>query len=55
MTESEEKAKLLKDALKIVDELSKLHPYDAPTDEEDVEILIVKANKLTRKRLWKLN
>lgn len=54
MTEAEEKAKLIKDSLKIVDELSKLHPYDAPTDEEDVEILIEKANKLTHNRHWKL-
>ena len=54
MTEEQEKAKLIKDALQLIDELGKLHPYDAPTDEEDVEILIEKAKKLTRNRLWKL-
>lgn len=54
MTEAEEKAKLIKDALKIVDELGKLHPY-VFADEEDVEILVEEANKLRKNRLWKLN
>ena len=53
MTESEEKAKLLKDALKIVNKLSELHPYEK-RDEEVVEILIEKANKLTHNRYWRL-
>ena len=53
MTEEQEKAKLIKDALKIVDELGKLHPY-VFADEEDVEILVEEANKLTKSRHWRL-
>jgi len=54
MTEAEEKAKLIKDALKIVDALGKLHPFSPQEDEEDVEILVEKADKLRRNRNWKL-
>ena len=52
MTEEQEKAKLIKDALKIVDELGKL--YYESTNEQDAEILIGKAYKLTKSRHWKL-
>lgn len=56
-----ETARLLKEALKIVDELAKndLADVDYPFDGDDFDYqnlqeLIEKAQKLTKNRLWKL-
>jgi hypothetical protein len=52
-----EKAKLIKDALKIVDKLSKMDADDIfanDDDREELEDLIEKAQKLTKNKLWKL-
>jgi hypothetical protein len=46
-----QKANLIKDALKIVDELATLDIHD---DRDEVDELIDKAIKLKRHRLWKL-
>jgi hypothetical protein len=46
-----QKANLIKDALKIVDELAALDIHD---DRDEVEDLIDKAIKLKKHRLWKL-
>jgi len=54
MTENEEKAKLIKDALLIVDKLSK-YDIDDPDDINDVSDLIDNAKRLTRNKHWKLN
>jgi hypothetical protein len=57
MAEEREKAQLIKDALKIVDNLSKMDADDIfanDDDREELEELIDKANKLTKNRLWKL-
>ncbi len=57
MTEGQEKAELIKSALKIVDELSKIEWDDMGMDEEDMkhlEALNKRAKKLTKNRLWKL-
>jgi len=57
LAEDHEKAKLLKESLKIVDKLSKMDADDifANDDErEDLEDLIEEAKKLTKHRLWKL-
>ena len=48
---------LLKNALKIVDELAKIDWNDMGMDEEDMEhfeALNKRAKKLTKNRLWKL-
>ena len=52
-----EKAKLIKDALKIVDELGKMDIDDIhhnDDDREELEELIEKAKKLKKNKLWKL-
>lgn len=52
-----EKARLIKDALKIVDELGKLDEEYIMTDEDDyekLEKLIKKAKELKKNKLWKL-
>ena len=46
-----QKTNLIKEALKIVNELAKLDIHD---DKDDVENLIDKAEKLTKHRLFKL-
>jgi hypothetical protein len=53
-----EKAKLIKNALKIVDELSKMDADGIFANDDEMEALedlIEKAKKLTKNRLWKLN
>lgn len=45
--------RLLKESLKIVDDLGKLDVYDYE-DDEKLEDLIIKARKLRRNRLWRL-
>jgi len=58
MTESEEKAKLLKDALKIVDELATFGFQDTDDlihSEYELSLLVKRAKNLKRNRLWKLN
>ena len=61
MANEKETAKILKESLLIIDELSKfdaddLAPFidDELFDFEKLEILIKKAKKLTRHPLWKL-
>lgn len=52
-----EKSKLLKESLKIVDELGKLDPNDFDEDVDALDILkglIKKAKELKEGRLWKL-
>jgi DNA-binding protein YbaB len=52
-----ETAKLLKDALKIVDELARIDFDDMGMSEEDnehLEALIKRAKTLKKHRLWKL-
>lgn len=51
--DSQEIAKILKESLKIVDDLAKID-YDFYEDGEEVEDLIEKAKKLAKNRLWKL-
>jgi len=51
--ESFRKGEILKESLKIVDELGELDP-DGYTDDEDIENLIKKAKNLKKNRLWKL-
>jgi hypothetical protein len=53
--EAHEKSKLIKEALKIVDELSK-YDFDDMDDyeKEKLETLIEKAKKITKSRHWKL-
>lgn len=53
MAEVEEKGKLIKEALKLVESLSKLYPY-THSDEEDAEKLVERANKLIKNKYWKL-
>ena len=48
--EARDKARLIKEALKIVDELADLDITDIP----DIEDLIDKAEKLKRDRNWRL-
>ena len=56
MSEETNKARLIKEALKIVDALSKYDIDDMSSyDKENLEELIDKAKKLTKDRLWKLN
>lgn len=55
--ENLEKAELIKDALKIVDELGKFDEEYIMTDEKDyekLEGLIKKAKKLRKNKYWKL-
>jgi len=57
MADEKETAKILKDALTIVDELGKLDEEYIMTDEDDyekLEKLIKKAKELKKHRLWKL-
>lgn len=52
-----EKSRLLKESLKIVDELGKLDPNDFDKDVDVLDILeglIKKAKELKKSRLWKL-
>ncbi len=51
-----EKAKLIKDALKIVDEVAKLDLEDIEDSGnfDDLRFLIKDSKNLTRNRLWKL-
>jgi hypothetical protein len=52
-----EKAKLIKDALKLVDDLAKMDANDIlanDDDAEELETLIDKAKNLKKNRLWKL-
>ena len=51
--ENAEKAKILKESLKIVDELGQLDPDDY--DVEMIEELIKRAKILKKNRLWRLN
>lgn len=56
--ENEQKAKLIKEALKIVDKLGNLDEEYIMTDEKDYELLeklIIKAKELKKNKLWKLN
>jgi CO dehydrogenase/acetyl-CoA synthase beta subunit len=50
-TEAQVKAQLIKNALKVVDELADLEI----TDIADIEDLIEKAEKIKKNRHWKLN
>lgn len=57
LAEDGEKAILLKESLKIVDELGKLDIDEMGVSEEDaehLEVLASRAKKLTKNRLWKL-
>jgi hypothetical protein len=51
-----EKAKLIKDALKIVDEVAKLdlEEIEDSGNFDDLRFLIKDSKNLTRNRLWKL-
>jgi archaellum biogenesis ATPase FlaH len=51
MANEQETAKILKEAIIIVDKLAKM---DADDDAEALEELIEKAKKLTKNKLWKL-
>ena len=58
MTENEQKAKLIKDALKIVNKLGNLDEEYIMTDEKDYELLeklIKRAKELRKNKFWKLN
>jgi hypothetical protein len=56
MSNDKETARLLKEALKIVDELATYDFEDMDEyDQENLEKLIKKAKGLTRNELWKLN
>jgi hypothetical protein len=57
MTEAEEKAKLIKDALKIVDRLKKFDIDDLMRHNEgmdELNELIEESKKLTKSRHWRL-
>jgi hypothetical protein len=57
MADEKETARLLKEALTIVDELAKIEWDDMGMDEEDMEHLEAlnkRAKKLSKNRLWKL-
>lgn len=54
MTEEQEKAKLIKEALKIVDAMSDLNIYDYE-DLEILEKLIKKSKDLKTSKHWKLS
>jgi len=56
--DSKKTAELLKESLRIVDELAKIDVDNFLVDEDDMdklETLIKRAIKLTKNRLWKLN
>ena len=53
MADEKEIAKILKEALVIVDELS-YYDFDDIDDQENLEKLIKKAKILTKNKLWKL-
>jgi hypothetical protein len=56
-SDNRQTAEILKDSLKIVDELAKMDADDIfanDDDREELEDLIEKAKKLTKNRLWKL-
>ena len=53
MNEEQEKGKVIKDALKIVDALSKFE-IDDYEDSRKLEELIEKSKKLTKNRFWNL-
>jgi|JFJP01.1.fsa_nt_gi CO dehydrogenase/acetyl-CoA synthase beta subunit len=53
MGDEKDIAKILKDALTIVDKLATLDITDKD-DHEELEELIEKAQKLSKNRLWKL-
>lgn len=56
MSEERDKARLIKDAIKIVDELANYDMDDLTSyDKDELEELIEKAKKLKKDRLWKLN
>jgi hypothetical protein len=55
--DSQEIAKILKESLKIVDDLAKMDAdgiFENDDDREELELLIEKAKKLAKNRLWKL-
>jgi hypothetical protein len=55
MADEKEMAKLLKESLKIVDELANYDFEDMDEgDKEDLEKLIEKAKELKKNKLWKL-
>jgi hypothetical protein len=57
MTENEQKAKLIKDAIKLVDELGKCDVddiLDLVNYEEEMVDFVYRAKQLKRSRLWKL-
>ena len=57
MSESTEKGRLIKDALKIVDELADIEIdeiKDADAEYDNLDTLVDKAKKLKRNRWWKL-
>ena len=57
MSESTEKGRLIKDALKIVDELADIEIdeiKDADAEYDTLDTLVDKAKKLKRNRWWKL-
>jgi archaellum biogenesis ATPase FlaH len=54
MNRKKEKAELIKNALLIVDKLSKFEAYDYE-DSRELEDLFEKAKKLTSNSLWKLH
>jgi conjugal transfer/entry exclusion protein len=57
MADEKETAEILKNALKIVDKLSKMDVDDISHNDDDMdelEELIDKAKKLSKHRLWKL-
>lgn len=56
ISDSKNKARLIKEALKIVDALAKYDIDDMSSyDKETLEELIDKAKKLKKDRLWRLN
>jgi len=55
MSEERDKANLIKDAIKIVDELAKYDIDDMSSyDKDELEELIEKAKKLKKNRHWRL-
>ena len=56
MSVEKEKARLIKDALKIVDEVAKLdlEELEESGNFDDLRFLINDSKKLTKNRLWKL-
>jgi len=56
MSVEKEKARLIKDALKIVDEVAKLdlEEIEESGNFDDLRFLINDSKKLTKNRLWKL-